>query len=92
MTNTFHKVKVNIAGVEAYPSGRAQPFAGGLPIVYVLQVKVNIAGVEAYPSGRAQPFAGGLPIGNNVPAIQMNELSLFPTFSLIPSRHLRGAS
>ncbi|CAG8756240.1 16779_t:CDS:2, partial [Gigaspora rosea] len=26
------QVKVNIAGVEAYPSGRAQPFAGGLPI------------------------------------------------------------
>ncbi|CAG8798515.1 21467_t:CDS:1, partial [Dentiscutata erythropus] len=42
-------------------------------------------GVEAYPSGRAQSFTGG----HSVPAYPMDELSLFPTFNLIPSRRLR---
>ncbi|CAG8469100.1 12077_t:CDS:2, partial [Acaulospora colombiana] len=35
------EVKVNTAGVEAYPSGRAQSFAGGLPIGLIIVVVQN---------------------------------------------------
>ncbi|CAG8736322.1 17290_t:CDS:1, partial [Gigaspora rosea] len=47
-------------------------------------VKTTI-GVEAYPSGRAHSFTDG----HLVPAYPMNDLSLFQTFNLIPSRRLR---
>ncbi|CAG8542443.1 11033_t:CDS:2 [Dentiscutata heterogama] len=51
---------------------------------------MNTASVEAYPSGRPQSFADRLPyVGNNASLIQMNNLSFFPTFNLIPSRRLR---